>query len=77
MRFAAAADPVRWFWSSGDAWGTVRQAPGPEGTGVELAVLGGELPLRRLELDGAGGADLERPRTLRRGETAAVRVPPP
>ncbi len=28
IRFAPVAGPVRWFWSTGNAWGTVRQEPG-------------------------------------------------
>ena len=32
MTFAAAGQPVQWFWSTGSAWGTLRQAPdGPGG----------------------------------------------
>ena len=31
MSFAAAATPARWFWSSGAAWGTLRQSTDPSG----------------------------------------------
>jgi uncharacterized protein (DUF608 family) len=71
IRFALAQGPVRWFWSTGDAWGTIRQAPlTRQDVDIELAVLGGELPLRRLEV-GDSAVDLDEPRTLRGGETAA------
>ena len=72
--FARTEGQVSWFWSTGDAWGTVRQEPGTGTTDVELAVLGGGLPLRRLELGGSAVA-LDDARTLQGGETATFRVP--
>ncbi len=54
MRFAAAREPARWFWSNGYAWGTFRQEPTQDGTSFELRVLHGELKLGRLVLEGIG-----------------------
>jgi uncharacterized protein (DUF608 family) len=75
IRFAPSAGSASWFWSTGDAWGTVRQEPAADGARVELSVLGGALPLARIELGGAA-AELQEPRVLRGGERAAVTVPP-
>ena len=54
LRFAAASEPCRWFWSNGSAWGTVEQRPGAAGIEVRLTVLYGMLRIQRLELDGHG-----------------------
>lgn len=74
LRFAASDRPVRWFWASGDAWGTIRQTPADGGVGVELAVYEGAVPVRVLELTGAGGVDLGE-QTIRAGETWRGTVP--
>lgn len=58
LRFAASDRPVRWFWASGDAWGTLRQEPAAEGVRVEFEVTEGVLPVRVVELTGAGAVDL-------------------
>jgi uncharacterized protein (DUF608 family) len=51
MRFAAADGRRKWFWSTGDAWGTLEQHPHGDGHGeARLAVLGGQLPLKRLTI---------------------------
>lgn len=51
---APAAGDTTWFWSTGDAWGTVRQASGE----VTLRVLSGSVRLSRLVLTGVGTAEL-------------------
>ena len=56
MTFAAADVPVKWFWSTGEAWGTLRQTPDETGIDLELQVLGGHLKLRGLNLAGLGEA---------------------
>jgi hypothetical protein len=49
MTFAEATRPVRWFWSTGSAWGTIQQTPGgPDGPRVELEVLSGSVRIERL-----------------------------
>jgi uncharacterized protein (DUF608 family) len=50
MRFRRAATRCRWFWSAGDAWGTICQEPTPDETKVELRVLGGSVFLRSIAL---------------------------
>jgi uncharacterized protein (DUF608 family) len=58
IEFAAAKKPTAWFWSSGGAWGTVKQTPGRRALRVELRVLHGALSLRHLVLKGWGAIDL-------------------
>ncbi len=74
MRFAPVAGATRRFWSTGDAWGTVRLDPDGAGTAVTLTVLAGQLALRRLHV-GTGSVALERPRRLGPEETVTVTVP--
>jgi hypothetical protein len=69
IRFAAAKKPSTVFWSNGYAWGTFRQRPTRGGVRVELKVLHGRVPLRRLDLTGAGSIELRRPRTFAAGQT--------
>lgn len=44
MRFAASDTPVTWFWSTGNAWGTLRQ----DGERTDLTVCGGDITVNRL-----------------------------
>jgi len=76
MTFAAAEAPARWFWSNGDAWGTVSQRPGRRGTRVELTVLGGRLRLRKLLLRDFGEAAWPRGKTLAAGRTVRCTMRP-
>lgn len=75
MTFARADTPCRWFWASGDAWGTCDQRPSEKG-GVEvgLTVLFGTLTLRRLEITGVGSVTFPEPRVLMAGERLEVTV---
>ncbi|NUR88410.1 MAG: hypothetical protein HOY71_30345, partial [Nonomuraea sp.] len=68
LAFAAADGPVSWFWSTGDAWGQVRQ----DGDGVSLRVRGGRIRVARLTLRGRGSAVLEE--TLEAGDERALTV---
>ena len=45
MTFAQAQQPAQWFWSTGSAWGTVRQSP--DGN-AQLEVLSGAVRIERL-----------------------------
>ena len=54
-----AERPGRHFWSTGYAWGTCVQRETAEGLEVDLEVLHGRLPLRRLEIRGRGGVAVE------------------
>jgi non-lysosomal glucosylceramidase len=74
IRFARADGPRRDFWSNGYAWGTCEQRPVAGGVEVRLTVLHGALALRRLEVTGAGAADLHEPRRLSAGESLDVTV---
>ncbi|MBA3686228.1 MAG: hypothetical protein H0W72_13455 [Planctomycetes bacterium] len=72
--FTVAAKPrASWFWSTGDAWGTVRQRKAGRGVAVEIEVAEGELRLARVELDGFGAIALPQ-RTLRAGKILKVTV---
>jgi hypothetical protein len=44
MRFAASPSPATWFWSTGYAWGTLRQ----DGDDIDWRVAKGEVTVRRL-----------------------------
>jgi uncharacterized protein (DUF608 family) len=53
MEFSAATRPTQWFWSNGDAWGTVRQSIDGDGVRtVHLEVAFGTLRLSRVEIGG-------------------------
>jgi non-lysosomal glucosylceramidase len=47
MTFARTDQPAQWFWSTGQAWGIVRQAPGKQ---PELDVLHGSVQVTSLRL---------------------------
>jgi uncharacterized protein (DUF608 family) len=74
LTFAAATEPTTWFWSTGTAWGTVRQKPTRRGIRVRLSVLHGSLGLRTLTLTGVGSAECAKPRTLAAGEVLTLVV---
>jgi len=59
IAFAAAHQPVTWFWSNGSAWGTCQQMPARGKIRVELRVLHGRLRTRRLVLSGFGAAEIK------------------
>ncbi len=74
IEIAASTMPVRWFWSTGDAWGTVEQRPDADGIEVELRVLGGALRLHRLTLRGAGTVHAEPEGVMGRGDIQTLYV---
>jgi hypothetical protein len=74
LTFAAETTPTTWFWSTGAAWGTVRQKPLRKGISVQLSVLRGSLGLRTLTLTGVGSAECAKPRTLAAGEVLTLVV---
>ena len=47
MTFTEAPRPATWFWSTGSAWGVVRQAPG---AAPDLEVLHGDVRVTRVDL---------------------------
>lgn len=69
MAFNASKKTAIWFWSTGDAWGTIRQSRKGGGVAIELRVLHGELELETLKLTGHGEIRFPRPLNLRRGQT--------
>jgi len=74
LGFAASAQPVQYFWSNGDAWGTCRQKPSAGSIAIELVVLHGSLKIRKLELTGYGATELANMRTIKQGETLTLKV---
>jgi non-lysosomal glucosylceramidase len=73
LEFARAEKEARWLWSTGSAWGTVRQKPRRGGgSAVELTVLHGALTLKRFSLAGLPAVEWGRARTLRKGRTLRV-----
>ncbi len=75
LEFAAASEPVRWFWSNGDAWGVFEQRPGDAAARVTLRVLRGAVKLRRLALRGFGAVEFDRPRRVSPGKPLRTSVP--
>lgn len=75
MRFARATEVVRWFWSTGDAWGSTIQRPVARGAEVSVRVLGGSLPLERVAVAGLGDASTGRAARLHHGDQITVVVP--
>jgi hypothetical protein len=62
---------AQWFWSTGGAWGVVRQSRPPgkaagtrRGLKIELEVLGGSLRFRRITVRGVGSAELPDGKTI-------------
>lgn len=55
MRFKASMKPVVWFWSTGDAFGTMQQQPKGDTTDVRLTVIEGEVRVDTIRLDGFDG----------------------
>ena len=64
IRFRATPQKSLWFWSNGDAWGTIEQDPHEIGTNVTLRVERGEVKLRTLELTSAGRVDWDKARVV-------------
>ncbi|HEY6740547.1 MAG TPA: GH116 family glycosyl-hydrolase [Actinopolymorphaceae bacterium] len=73
LRVKAATGDAQWFWSNGDAYGTVAQRPEDDGTAVELKVLGGSLAVRTIELTGLGATDVG-DRVLGEGEALTTLI---
>lgn len=71
MTFASSRKKVKWFWSTGYAWGMVEQKPAKQSTHVSLEVIEGKLNLKRLKIIGVGEVDV----TLGKGKQLQVRVP--
>lgn len=74
MTFAKPAKKVTWFWSTGDAWGTVKIKPGKRSSEVTLTVLAGELKLQTLCIKGAGEAKLDKAKPLKAGKSVTLSV---
>jgi uncharacterized protein (DUF608 family) len=74
ITFNASSKPTTWFWSSGDAWGTIKQSPQNGKVEVTLTVMEGTLPLRTITLTGRGSHQLESDQTLKNGATIQASV---
>jgi uncharacterized protein (DUF608 family) len=70
ITFRASDKAVTWFWSSGDAWGVVRQQPQANAIDVALEVMTGSVGVKKLALTGAGSCDVNMT-----GNRASVSVP--
>jgi len=69
-----AAKDGRFFWSTGDAWGTCRIRTARRGARAELAVGAGRLRLKRFRLAGVGEAALGTAGTLGPGKTVRFKI---
>jgi hypothetical protein len=72
MTFAQAQAAARWFWSTGDAWGSCRQQPVAEGVEVAISVRGGALAIEQVVLAGTGSAQTGSAVLLQQGEQVVV-----
>jgi hypothetical protein len=70
MEFAAPTTPVKWFWSTGNAFGVVNLAPKANETEARLQILGGQIRIASISLRDFGQAKL--PGTNQYTEGAAV-----
>jgi hypothetical protein len=70
------AQPGRFFWSNGYAWGTCRLKKGAAGWNIKLNVMHGTLKLRTFTLKGAGSVALARPTMLKAGHPLAMKIKP-
>lgn len=68
LTLKASDKPVIWFWSNGDAWGTVKLNPQNKSCQISVDVRRGELRLGGIELAGLGSASFDL-RTLKAGES--------
>lgn len=66
---------VTWFWSTGDAWGTVEIRPAKRSARLCLNVMAGRLAVGRVVLDGFGAAELPRVRRLTPRRSFEVAIP--
>ena len=76
LTLASAPRQVRWFWSSGTAWGTVELAPTRRRTKVTLTCTGGRLKLSRLTLTGLGNVEFKTEKTLAPGRSLTIEIAP-
>jgi uncharacterized protein (DUF608 family) len=74
LRFATAPQNTTWFWSNGDAWGTVTQTRCENAIAIELKTLYGELTLRRFELRDCGAQVWNEAQFLPRGANLCFEV---
>jgi hypothetical protein len=72
MRFAAK--PGAHFWSNGYAWGTCHVAQAGKGMKAKLAVMGGELALRRFGLAELGEVALKQKTVVKAGRSLSLAV---
>lgn len=68
MKFNPVAKAATWFWSSGDAWGTILQQPRKKGYAVTFEVCGGTLKLQKLLVRDVGELYSDKPRILKAGQ---------
>ncbi len=80
FQFNAADGKMNWgpargvhFWSTGYAWGTLETRETVEGLSVKLAVLGGRLPMKTLEIAKAG--NLANDREMKAGDCVERLIP--
>jgi uncharacterized protein (DUF608 family) len=75
MTIASAKEPARWFWSTGDAWGSSFQQTVGDGLELTIAVLGGSLVIEEVSVTGVGHAASGRAERLRRGDVLTIVIP--
>jgi len=74
IKFARSEKASKWFFSTGDAWGVIRQKPKKSAVKIEITALGGNLTLRAVTLRKYGSCELVAPAQLTGGKTLACVV---
>ncbi len=74
MTFRATDKPATWFWSNGDAWGTMQQTPAADGADVVIRTLGGTVKLASVAMTGIGVAKLDKVTNASDGNEVHVHV---
>ncbi|MEO6875888.1 MAG: GH116 family glycosyl-hydrolase, partial [Opitutaceae bacterium] len=76
MAFTPGRKHVRWFWTTGTAWGTVELAPTRRRTKVILHCQSGRLKLSQFVLTGFGQTTFKSEKTLAPGRSLTIEIAP-
>lgn len=75
MEFAGSDKSVNWFWSTGYAWGTVKQYHSEYYSSIEIEVIKGKISLDRFILKGIGETEFERTKIISTGQIEEIIIP--
>jgi len=75
MEFAGSEKTVNWFWSTGYAWGTMKQTPGQNNTSVEINVIKGKISINNFILKGTGMKRFKKTKIISSGNIEKILIP--